>query len=238
MPLRMPCTTAARARSSPSSPMPTSGVMISRGIGRRDRGDAVGELQAGLQIADAAEIFDAVDAQARGGRPSVPKIEAGKWPWNARLCTVITVPGAAAAVMQIGGQQRRLPVVRVHDFRPRRPATRRADIGADARQGGEAPGVVGPVVPVGSEVRIARPVRTDAARRARTDRGPAAVPAQQPRRAAEQIGDRRAPAPRRRARRAPPDSRGPGCAPRRLRAPARRGSAPTTSASPPVLTSG
>ena len=30
-------------------------------------------------------------AKAWAGNPSVPKIEAGNWPWKAMLCTVITV---------------------------------------------------------------------------------------------------------------------------------------------------
>ena len=74
--------------------MPTSGVVDLARIGRRDGGDAVGELQAGLQEADAAVIFDAVDrrAPAAAGRAR-QNTDTGKWPWKARLWTVITVPG-------------------------------------------------------------------------------------------------------------------------------------------------
>ena len=69
------------------------------GIGRRDGGDAVGELQPGLQEADAAEILHAVDRERlEGAAPGSASRAAGKWPWKARLCTVITVPGRARAV--------------------------------------------------------------------------------------------------------------------------------------------
>ena len=87
---------------SPSRPMPNSGVRISCGIGRADRGDRPGRLQAGLQEADAAVIFDAVE---RHGLPAAGrarrKMPAANWPWKARLWTVITdrhadAPGRSA----------------------------------------------------------------------------------------------------------------------------------------------
>ena len=71
--------------------MPNSGVRISCGVGRADRGDRPGRLQAGLEEADAAIIFDAVERH--GLRPAGRarrRSPAPNWPWKARLWMVIT----------------------------------------------------------------------------------------------------------------------------------------------------
>ena len=73
----MPCTALARARNRPSSAIPNSGGQDFVRIGRRDGCDAVGKTKARLQIADAAEILDAVDRQRAVGQPELP--ENGDW---------------------------------------------------------------------------------------------------------------------------------------------------------------
>ena len=127
MPLKMPDSTPARARSSPSRPHAAGGGLDLPRIGRRYRGDAVGELQAGLEKADVAVILDAVDARRPAAAVrSAASRSAGNWPWKARLCTVITVAGRGAAVGEIGERQPGLPVMRVHDVAARSPRRRRA----------------------------------------------------------------------------------------------------------------
>ena len=64
----------------------------------------------------------------------------------------------AAVVMEIGRRERGLPVVGMNDFGDETLDRAAADVGADARQRGEALGVVGPVEAVGAEIGIARPV--------------------------------------------------------------------------------
>ena len=64
-------------------------VWISSRIGRADRGDAPGGLQAGLEEADTAVIFDAVERHASRRQAKLAKDAAPNWPWKARLWTVI-----------------------------------------------------------------------------------------------------------------------------------------------------
>ena len=119
-----------------------------------------------------------------GGRPSAGSRSAGHQPWNARLCTVMTLGGCGRPeIAEIGGQQPGLPVVGVDDVRL--PVGDRAlgDGGAGLAQGCESLGVVGPVVAggggVGSAVAVEQMRRIQAQhrqafRRARPDAGRAA----------------------------------------------------------------
>ncbi len=61
-------------------------------------------------------------------------------------------------IVQVGGRQRRLPVVCVHDLGPERVDRSETDIRPDARERREPPGVVGPAEPVRAKVGIAGPV--------------------------------------------------------------------------------
>ena len=71
----------------------------------------------------------------------------------------MTTPGRGLiGVVQIGRRERRLPVMRVNDLRPERVDRPKADVRADARERREPLRIIGPVKPVGSQVRIARPV--------------------------------------------------------------------------------
>ena len=119
MPFRMPETTSERSAQQPVERHAALRRADLGGVGRRDGRDAIGELQPGLQEADAAEILDAVDRRApAAGACRLRSSAAGKCPWKARLCTVITVAGRApAAVVEIGRREPRLPVMRVHDVR-------------------------------------------------------------------------------------------------------------------------
>ena len=72
---------------------------------------------------------------------------------------VTTDPGRRPlANMQIGGRQRRLPVVGVDDLGLERRDRAEPDVGAYARKCSEAAGIVGPVESVGAEIRVAWPV--------------------------------------------------------------------------------
>ena len=237
MPLRMPWTTrGARAQQAVERHAERRRHDLAR-VGRRDGGDAVGELQAGLQVADAADnIRPRRSSSAAAGKPSSAKIEAGKWPWKAMLWIGDHRARARAiGIVQIGGSERRLPVMRVDDLRQEAADRAEPDVGADASERGEAARVVRPIEPVGAEVGIAGPgvemrrveheqveprgpAGEDAGRRRRTDRCSRATVG-----SAGELGqDRR-------------DSRGPACC---IATPSRAsaaGSAPATSASPPVL---
>ena len=90
-------------------------------------------------------------------------------------------------VVQIGGRERRLPVVRVNDLRPVVVDRAEADVRADPRKRREPAGVVGPVQSVGTKVGIARPVVE--MRRVDGEQVEAGrVTGKDSRRAAEQIG--------------------------------------------------
>ncbi len=221
---------AAAARPGPCR-LPACGF---RRVGRRDRGDPVGEAQPGLQVADVAVIFDAVDAerprrQAERGQQRRPGTGPGR-----RGCARSSPCRAArpAVVVQIGRRQPGLPVMRVHDRRGCHAGSRpRRDAGADPRQRGEAQRVVGPVAAVRADIGVARRARTDAARRAPAGRARAAVPRSSRAGPPNRSVERRATAPRAAQRlRSQRDSRAPGCVTSTSSRRQRRGRAPTTSA--------
>ena len=64
-----------------------------RGVGGRYGGDPVGEVQPSLEEADGAIVLDASTVTPPAAAADARSSSAGNWPWNARLCTVITVPG-------------------------------------------------------------------------------------------------------------------------------------------------
>ena len=64
MPLRMPDSTSARVAQQAVEPHAARRRADLRRIGRRYRGDPVGELQPGLQVADRAVVLDALDGEA------------------------------------------------------------------------------------------------------------------------------------------------------------------------------
>ena len=241
MPLRMPDSTIGARAQQAVEPHAAFRRADLRGVGRADGGDAVGELQPGLQEADRRRnIRRRRSRRPARGRPSAPSRPAGNWPWKARLWTVITVAGrGAAGVVQIGRRQARLPVVRMHDVGP---------IAGDERRGRSRPrrapaprsgsALSGQSRAVRADDRDCPAGRRDAARRARAGRAPPPAPpasrAGPPNRSAS-CSDRDAAL---RALPAPPDSPAPACAPRRPAPASAPGSAPATSARPPVLTSG
>ena len=129
--------------------------------------------QAGLQKADAAEIFDAVDRQRFRGQAELGEDRGRKVALEGDVVDRDHRAGPRAVrVVQIGGRERRLPVVGVNDLRPeggdrararcrRRPAPAprsAAHCRASRARRGRDRGC-----PAG---------RRDAARRARTGRAP------------------------------------------------------------------
>ena len=170
---RMPVSTSARLRSRPSSPIPSVGRADLRGVGRRHRGDPVGEREAGLEVADRAVILDAVD-RIGVRRQADPGEEVARVLALERQ--VVHRHDRAgprrAAVMEQCGNEARLPVVRVDDVgrvtgdgaaRDRRGARRRAPR-SEAR--------CRAIPSRRARRRCCRRARRDAARRARRDRGP------------------------------------------------------------------
>ena len=219
--------------------MPNSGVRISSRIGRADGGDRVRRLQPGLQEADAAVIFDAVDRAGLGGRPSCVEDVAARTGPGRRCCgRHHRVFGAGSA----RNADRRAPVAACQSCawrmsNGRSPSTAPAgEVGGGAAQRGEAAPIVGPVLAVAVGVGIARRGRRAAARRARAVgcRRARAAQAAAPGRRADRAS-RATVRPPGRAAPAPPDSRAAACASRRHAARARPAARPTTSARPPGL---
>lgn len=128
------------------------------GVGGADRGQLVGQLQAGLEKGELAVVFDPVEApggfwQAESGP------QAGR---EAALEGDVVYrhdAGRPAFVMQVGGRQGGLPVVDMdHVGAPVEGRAGLAEEGGEAGQEAEAPVVVAPVVTVGVEVGVARAV--------------------------------------------------------------------------------
>ena len=191
-----------------------------RGVGRRHRGDPVGEREARLEVADRAVILDAVD-RVRVRRQADPwrAGSRGNWPWNDRLCTVMTVPRPRrAAVVEQRRDEARLPVVRVHDVgRVARDGAARDRGGARARARRSAARCRASPCRRGRRTDCPA-ARRDAARRARRDRAPRRAPTRS--RAGPPCSCANVCATSASSQRvaAPPDSRGRACASRCLRA--------------------
>ena len=75
------------------------------------------------------------------------------------LWIVVTTPGRdRVGIVEVGGRERRLPVMRVNDLRPERVDHPKADVRADTRERRKPLRIVGPVEPIGPKVWVARPV--------------------------------------------------------------------------------
>ena len=147
MPLTMPCRRSPRLRDQPVEPHAELGRADFLGIGRADRGDRAGRLQPGLEEADAAIIFDAVDRKGTRRQAELGEDPQPKCPWKAMLWMVITVAcRGRSAVAQIGGRQRRLPVMRMDDIGQLARDRAAGDVGRRPGERGEALPVVGPVL--------------------------------------------------------------------------------------------
>ena len=125
-------------------------------IGWRHGCDAIGELQAAFEIADAFEVLDPVDRHRarrqadrseRGGREVTLERQIVDGEDRFRLRT--------AVVMQINRRQRRLPVVGVDYVRRVTWDSALGEVGADPSQSGETLCVVAPVAPVRAEIGVA-----------------------------------------------------------------------------------
>ena len=215
----------ARRRSDLPAPCRRRARRISCGVGGADRGDGVGRLQPGLQEADAAVVFDAVErvgARRAGRDREHARRRTGPGTrccgWSRRWARA----GRAGRVAQIGGRHRRLPVVRVQHVealagrRPPRQGRRRR---GRARRSGAS-----------CRASPCRPHRRRArrrGRRARARRAPAAEPASSPPAAARRVEPSVRPAdarPCRDERDATHAARAPGCAPTHRRTAGRPGS--------------
>ena len=171
MPLRMPRSDARAMAQQAVESHAAFGRADFRRVRRRHGGDAIGKREPRLEIADGAVVLDAVDRPRVPRQPERRRADTpGNWPWNARLCTVITVPAAAAAVVQVGGRQARLPVVRVHDVGHELAHGAASHVRRGARERGEAQRVVGDTPSRRRRRTGRRRARTDAARRARAGR--------------------------------------------------------------------
>ena len=210
MPLQMPDNTAGASAQQPFEAAAAGGGLDIPRIGRRYRGDAVGELQAGLEKADGAVMLDAVDAPGLR-RQSQPVEQVGR-----KLALVGEIVHGehgrrttVAAIGEIGHREPGLPVVAVHEYPARSPRRRpSADMRGDPSERAEAERVVGPVAAVGPSRTDCPAGRRDAAHPARTDRG------------------------RRPGRRARAPCRRTGRRPRGLRSPPRRPPSPRDSRAP------
>ena len=103
------------------------------------------------------------------------------------LWIVVTTPGSRpVGVVEIGRRERRLPVMRVNDLRSERVDRAKPDVRADPRQRREPLCIVGPIKPVGPQIRIAGPV-VEMGRIDREQVQTGRLARENPRRAAEQI---------------------------------------------------
>ena len=156
-------------------------------IGRRNGGDAVGKPEASFEVADTAEIFDPVDGEGLRGQAQLAEDRHRKVALEGHV--VDRGDDARArpvGVVEIGGRERRLPVMRVNDLGPERIDRSEPDVRANPRKRREPLRIVGPVKPVGPEIRIAGPV-VEMRRVDREQVEPGRVAGEDPRRSAEQI---------------------------------------------------
>ena len=180
MPLRMPLSTISALAQQAAEPHAALVALDLLRIGRRHRGDAIGELQPGLQKADAAEIFEAVNVERRArGRPIAPVSVAVELALIGHV-----VDGHHGA----GPRPRRHSADRPAPARPashghgrrraRSAGTRPWPISAAMRDSAaKRTPLSGQSTPSGGRRRDCPAARRDAARRARTGRGPSCEPA-------------------------------------------------------------
>ncbi|CCC96390.1 protein of unknown function [Azospirillum baldaniorum] len=136
------------------------------GVGRADRGQAVGVEAAGLEEADAAVIFHPVDPEGGGRQAEVAHHPGAEQPLvgdvvDRRHRARPERPGeAVGAQFQIGRDQAGLPVVPVQHVGtpPRVEAVLRREARRAPGQGGEAFRVVRPVLAVRPQIGVAGPV--------------------------------------------------------------------------------
>ena len=104
-------------------------------------------------------VGDIRSMSSTGCRFTYCSMEGGKWPWKARLWMVMTV-SAAGAGDSADRPAPAPPASRAHGrCRGVKPANgAAADVGGGVAQRREAPPIVGPVLAVGAEIGIARPV--------------------------------------------------------------------------------
>jgi hypothetical protein len=116
-------------------------------------------LQAGLEVTDAAVIFDAIDRHRMAGQAEIAEDAGGIAPLEGEV-----VHGdyrrhvMRRTEMHVGHGKRRLPVMRMHEIRAEAAHLSFADIRADARQGCKALPIVGPVGSGRVAIRSARTV--------------------------------------------------------------------------------
>ena len=151
----MPLTAAPRAQQAVQAHAGFGLANLQR-VGRRNRGDAIGQLQRCLEIADRAVVLDAVDRVRRGRQA-----ERGQQRFVELTLEREVVHGRDSrraplvVVMQICGRQSGLPIVCMHDIRHEIRRRSLAEISARARQRREAQRIVRPILAVGAGVRIA-----------------------------------------------------------------------------------
>ncbi|MGX1136325.1 hypothetical protein AB7M11_000561 [Bradyrhizobium ottawaense] len=127
-------------------------------VGRRHRRDAIGELQARLQKADAAEIFDLIDVERVPGQADRTDQLGSELALIGHVMDGHHGAGSRAIVIvQIGRREPGLPVMGVHDIGYEGGDEAVADIGGDARQCREAHAIVRPVDTLCGDIGIARP---------------------------------------------------------------------------------
>ena len=124
-------------------------------IGRRNRGDAIGELQPGFQEPDRAIIFDPVNGEGFGRQSDIAQHLPRKLPL---IGEIVNGHDRAwprpLAVVQKGVGQSGLPIVGVHDIGHKCRDGALADFGGGSPQRRETNGVVGPVGAVRRDIGV------------------------------------------------------------------------------------
>ncbi len=155
MPLRMPVKTPGPLAQQAVEPHPVLGRADLGGVGRRHRGDPVGQREPRLEVADRAVVFDAV--QRIGMRRQADPREELARKLSLKRQVVHRHDRARprrASVMEQRGNEARLPVVGVDDVGPITRDGAAGDRGGARGERREAKPVVGPFVPVGSDIGL------------------------------------------------------------------------------------
>jgi|GEM_PF-3136810 len=185
-------------RARPEQPVETHAVLGRldlHGIGRADGGQGIGVVEPGLQEAQTAVILEPGRREGRGRQPQGDEEGRGELALKGEIvdghhCSRPRPgPGRWSGIQgQIGGQQPRLPVVRMDD---RRPPIRIGPAGERRPrpgQGTEAQPVVRPVGPVRPGIRVARPCE-EGRRLEQINDKPPMIDAPQPAGSAGQLGE-------------------------------------------------